>query len=75
MTIAAYVFINCRSEALDVIAAVQAIPAVEQVHALFGPLDAIAYIAANDLDTLGQVVDQIVAIPGVQSTDTRLTRG
>ncbi len=75
MTIAAYVFINCSTEALDAVRAVQAFPAVKQVHALFGPLDAIAYIVANDLDGLGQVVDQIMAIPGVQSTDTRLTRG
>jgi DNA-binding Lrp family transcriptional regulator len=74
MTISAYVLISCRSEALEVVREVRGIPAVKQAHALFGPLDAIAFVEADDLDALGRVVDRIMALPGVQTTDTRLTR-
>ncbi len=74
MTVSAYVFVNCHTEALDVIRDVAAIPEVRQAHALFGPLDAIVFVEARDLDAMGDIVDQIMLLPGVQSTDTRLTR-
>jgi len=74
VAISAYVFISCHTEALDVVRAVETIPSVKRVQALFGPLDAIAFVEAEDLDSLGHVIDQIIATPGVQSTDTRLTR-
>ena len=72
--IRAYVFIECDRDPMQIVRQVQKLEGVRQAHALFGPLDAIAYLEVEDLKTLEERVLQIQKIPGVRSTDTRIAR-
>jgi len=47
---------------------------VKQAHALFGPLDAIAYVEGDDLEALGEVIARFYSVEGVKGSDTRIAR-
>ena len=72
--IGAYVFIECANDPADIVLAASRLEGVKQVHALFGPLEAIAYIEAKDITSLEFIVLQFHKIPGVKNTDTRVIR-
>ncbi len=72
--IGAYVFIECANDPADIVQSAAKVDGVKQVHALFGPLEAIAFVEAKDLATLEYIVLQFHKIPGVKNTDTRVAR-
>ncbi|MGH8104467.1 MAG: Lrp/AsnC ligand binding domain-containing protein [bacterium] len=73
--IAAYVLVDCGGgDAAEVAKRVAKLEGVAQVHALFGPIEAIAFVEAPDLATLEKSVLKIHDVPGVKGTDTRIAR-
>jgi DNA-binding Lrp family transcriptional regulator len=77
MPISAYVFVECgQGKALDVTKKLSKISGVRQCHAVTGPMDAIAFIEAADINELGKfVVDKIQATSGVLRTSTHIVTG
>lgn len=76
-TISAYVLIDCGGGGAHITAIVSKVAQFEgviQAHALFGPIDAIAYVQASDLAALEKVVLKMHDTPGVKNTDTRIAR-
>ena len=74
MAISAYVLIECGMDPAHVVRGLRKLSAVKQAHALFGPLDAIAYVEEDDLEALGEVIARFYSIEGVKGTDTRIAR-
>ncbi|WP_240197315.1 Lrp/AsnC family transcriptional regulator [Nonomuraea lactucae] len=56
----------------DVAAALRAIPEVLQVHGISGQIDLLVHAVAVDADDLYRIAGQILAIPGVERTNTAL---
>ncbi len=56
----------------DVGAALGDIPEVLEVTALSGPADLLVRVAAADADDLWRISEQVLALPGVERTDTAL---
>jgi DNA-binding Lrp family transcriptional regulator len=56
----------------DVSGALAAIPEVLEVTGLSGVTDLLVEVAARDADDLWRITEQVLAIPGVQRTDTAL---
>ncbi len=56
----------------DVGAALAQIPEVLEVTALSGAADLLVHVVATDADDLWRITEQVLAIPGVQRTDTAL---
>jgi DNA-binding Lrp family transcriptional regulator len=56
----------------DVAAALDGIPEVLQVHGVSGPTDLLVHVVAADADDLYRIAGQILAIPGVERTNTGL---
>src|SRR5438270_524599 len=56
----------------DVSDALAAIPEVLEVTGLSGVTDLLVEVAARDADDLWRITEQVLAIPGVQRTDTAL---
>ncbi|MGW6461518.1 Lrp/AsnC family transcriptional regulator [Streptomyces sp. NPDC055078] len=52
--------------------ALAAVPEVLQVHGLTGERDLLVHVVATDADDLYRVAGQILAIPGVERTNTAL---
>lgn len=73
MNIWTYVFITTR-EPRKVVQAVRKIPGVLKADALLGTPDAVAIVEGPDLRTMDAVIDRIVKVPGVQSTDSKVAR-
>lgn len=73
--IGAYVFIECGNDPVKIVNEIVNVPGVRMAHALFGPLDAIAYVVAEDLAGIERTVKEIQKVPGIRSTDTRIARG
>ncbi len=70
--VAAYVLISISPvDPLEVVTALQALPAVKQAHVLLGPTDCIAYVECADHAALRDVLMEIRAVKGVTDTDTR----
>ncbi len=70
--VAAYIFIELSATDLDkIVSQLRDIPGVEQAHILFGPTDCIAYVTAEDNESLGKTVMAIRGVHGVVNTDTR----
>jgi hypothetical protein len=55
-----------------VVQAIRKIDGVAQADALFATPDAIAIIEGEDIATMDAVIDRIVEIPSVHSTDTKV---
>lgn len=56
----------------DVARALDAVPEVLQVHGISGPVDLLIQVVARDADDLYRVAGQILAISGVDRTNTAL---
>jgi DNA-binding Lrp family transcriptional regulator len=56
----------------EVAAALTAIPEVLQVHGISGTIDLLVHIVAADAEDLYRIAGQILAIPGVERTNTAL---
>lgn len=69
----AYVFINTASPRA-VCRALRRLPGVERADALFGSPDVIALVGGEDIASMDAVIDAIVAVPGVASTDSKVAR-
>ena len=56
----------------EVAAALDAIPEVLEVHGISGSFDLLIHVVAVDADDLYRVAGQILAIPGIERTNTAL---
>ena len=69
----AYVTVQVVQRSLaDVSEALAAVPEVLEVTGLSGAADLLVQVAARDADDLWRITEQVLAIPGVQRTDTAL---
>lgn len=69
----AYVTVQVVQRSLaDVADALAAIPEVLEVIGLSGVADLLVQVVAVDADDLWRITEQVLAIPGVQRTDTNL---
>ena len=69
----AYVTVQVVQRSLaDVADALAAIPEVLEVIGLSGVTDLLVQVVAVDADDLWRITEQVLAIPGVQRTDTNL---
>ncbi len=69
----AYVTVQVVQRSLaDVAEALADIPEVLEVTGLSGVTDLLVHVAARDADDLWRITEQVLAIPGVQRTDTAL---
>ena len=69
----AYVTVQVIQRSLaDVSDALAHIPEVLEVTGLSGVADLLVQVAARDADDLWRITEQVLAIPGVQRTDTAL---
>lgn len=70
----AYVTVQVVQRSLaDVAEALADIPEVLEVTGLSGATDLLVHVAAKDADDLWRITEQVLAIPGVQRTDTALS--
>jgi translation elongation factor EF-1beta len=74
MAVQAYVIIECSVDPADVVPEVARIEGVRQVHALFGDLEVIAYVEADDLRGLDDVISSLYDVEGVEATETHVAR-
>ncbi len=74
MAVSAYVFIEIsQGKAKDVIDKINGIDGVSRAHVVTGPYDAIAFVEASDINSLGaMVVSQIQFLEGVIRTQTNI---
>jgi DNA-binding Lrp family transcriptional regulator len=69
----AYVTVQVVQRSLaEVSTALAAIPEVLEVTGLSGVADLLVHVVARDADDLWRITEQVLAIPGVQRTDTAL---
>jgi DNA-binding Lrp family transcriptional regulator len=69
----AFVTTQVRQRLLDeVAAALDGIPEVLQVQGISGQTDLMVHVVATDADDLYRIAGQILAIPGVERTNTAL---
>ena len=71
--LSAYVTVQVVQRSLEeVAAALAALPEVLEVTALSGAADLLVRVVAVDADDLWRLTEQVLALPGVQRTDTAL---
>ncbi|GAB4080884.1 Lrp/AsnC family transcriptional regulator [Modestobacter muralis] len=69
----AYITVQVVQRGLDDVAAsLAAIPEVLEVVGLSGVMDLLVQVVAVDADDLWRITEQLLAVPGVQRTDTNL---
>jgi DNA-binding Lrp family transcriptional regulator len=73
MNVWTYVFITTNTPK-KVVKAIRKIPGVMKADALLGTPDAIAIVEGSDIGTMDAVIDKIVEVPGIQSTDSKVAR-
>jgi DNA-binding Lrp family transcriptional regulator len=54
----------------DVAASLAAVPEVRQIHGISGAIDLLVHVVATDAEDLYRIAAQILAIPGVERTNT-----
>lgn len=70
---AAYILIQMNAtDPRKVMATIRAVAGVKQAHLLMGPIDCIAYVETDTLESLGDTVVTLRGVNGVVSTDTRI---
>jgi hypothetical protein len=70
---AAYILIQMNAkDPRQVMAMIRAVTGVKQTHLLMGPIDCIAYVETDTLESLGDTVVALRSVNGVVSTDTRI---
>jgi DNA-binding Lrp family transcriptional regulator len=74
MAVSAYVFIEIsQGKAKDLVEKIAKIEGVTRAHVVTGPYDAIAFVEAGDINSLGaMVVSQIQFLEGVIRTQTNI---
>lgn len=74
MAVSAYVFIEIsQGKAKDLVEKIAKIEGVNRAHVVTGPYDAIAFVEASDINSLGaMVVSQIQFLEGVIRTQTNI---
>lgn len=74
MAVSAYVFIEiAQGKAKELVDKISSITGVNKAHVVTGPYDAIAFVEANDINSLGaMVVSQIQFLEGVIRTQTNI---
>jgi DNA-binding Lrp family transcriptional regulator len=71
--LAAYITTQVTQRQLDeVAAALASIPEVLQVDGVSGGIDLLVHVVATDTDDLYRIAGQVLAIPGVERTNTAL---
>ena len=71
MTTSAYVLIQVRAGfTIEVAKKVRKLGKVKMAHAVTGPVDVIAYVEINSLDELGEIINAIHRVEGVERTQT-----
>jgi len=73
MNVWTYIFIT-KNTPKKVVKAIRKIPGVMKADALLGTPDAIAIVEGSDIGTMDAVIDKIVEVPGIQSTDSKVAR-
>jgi DNA-binding Lrp family transcriptional regulator len=73
MKVWTYVFIT-TNQPRKVVQALRHLPGVVKADALFGTPDAIASVEGDDLAQMDAVIDRIVEVPGILSTDSKVAR-
>ena len=73
MSVWAYVFITSK-EPRKVVQDIRKIPGVLKADALLGTPDAIAIVEGSDIRAMDAVIDEIVGVPGVIGTDSKVAR-
>ena len=72
----AFVAVHVQQKLLAaVVSALAAIPEVVQAHGLSGPVDLLAHVVCRDANDLFRIDGAILAIEGVQRTETSLSMG
>ncbi len=74
MAVRAYIIIDCSVDPADVVQEIASVPGIRQAHALFGDIDAIAFIEAPDLRGLDDIINSLYDIEGVEGTETHIAR-
>jgi DNA-binding Lrp family transcriptional regulator len=69
----AYVFIT-TTQPRKVVQTIRQIPGVARADALFGTPDVIAIVEGEDIASMDAVIDRIVELPEVSSTDSKVAR-
>jgi DNA-binding Lrp family transcriptional regulator len=73
MKVWAYIFIATKHPR-KVVQTVRKIKGVIKADALFGTPDAIALVEGDDIESMDAVIDKIVEVPEVASTDSKVVR-
>jgi DNA-binding Lrp family transcriptional regulator len=73
MKVWAYIFITTPAPR-GVVQALRELPGVVRADALFGTPDVIAIVEGEDIASMDAVIDQIVLVPGVIATDSKVAR-
>ena len=73
MNVWAYVFITTR-QPRKVVQAVRKIPGIVKADALLGTPDVIAIVEGEDIAKMDAVIDAIVEVPDIVSTDSKIAR-
>lgn len=69
----AFITAQVTQRRLDEVAeALAEIPEVLEVHGISGPVDLLIHVVARDADDLYRIAGRILAIPGIERTDTSL---
>lgn len=72
----AFIAVHLQQKVLAaVVSALAEIPEVVQAHGLSGQVDVLAHVVSRDADDLFRIDKQILAIDGVQRTETSLSMG
>jgi len=75
MSLEAYVFVSTTNPGpRGACSAIRQIDGVVRADALFGGPPVIAIVQGPDLETLDQIIDAIVDLPGVTDTETHVAR-
>ncbi len=56
----------------EILKELELIQGVREAHALFGDIDGIALVEAQNPKLLTAIVQQISSVPGIERTDTRI---
>ena len=73
MKVWAYIFISTK-QPRKAVQAIRNINGVIKADALFGTPDAIAIVEGDDIESMDVVIDKIVEVPEVESTDSKVAR-
>ncbi|THG35508.1 Lrp/AsnC family transcriptional regulator [Glaciibacter flavus] len=72
----AFIAVHVQQKALEaIVEEVAAIPEVLQAHGLSGPIDLLVHVVATDAAHLFRIDADILAIEGVERTETSLSMG